>query len=222
MGKIKDYVAIIKVKTRERLNPYFAGFRRKQLKNKGFTIISNNCWGGHVYRFFAMPYDSPTIGLYFFSADYIKFVSNLRYYIEQDLTFIDYTESKYKDELLKNNQLNVPIGKLHDVEIVFLHYHSIEEAQTKWNRRKERIHWDNLYYKMSEQNCCTKEHLEYFDSLDNPNKFVFVTKDYGLKTQVIFKDCAGMDYIPNDTTNFRKFINIINWLNGKPFKLKQS
>lgn len=86
--------------------------------------------GGHVYRFFAMPYDSPTIGLYFFSADYIKFVSNLRYYIEQDLTFIDYTESKYKDELLKNNQLNVPIGKLHDIEIVFLHYHSIEEAQT--------------------------------------------------------------------------------------------
>ena len=59
---------------------------------------------------------------------------------------------------------------------------------------------------MSEQNCCTKEHLEQFDSLDNPNKFVFVTKDYGLKTQVIFKDCAGMDYIPNYTTNFRKSI----------------
>ena len=128
MVNIKKYLDFAKVKLREELNPYFAGFRRKQLMNKGFTIISNNCWGGHVYRFFAMPYDSPTIGLYFFSADYIKFVSNLRYYIEQDLTFIDYTESKYKDELLKNNQLNVPIGKLHDVEIVFLHYHSIEEA----------------------------------------------------------------------------------------------
>lgn len=51
MGKIKDYVAIIKVKTRERLNPYFAGFRRKQLKNKGFTIISNNCWGGTFIDF---------------------------------------------------------------------------------------------------------------------------------------------------------------------------
>ena len=57
--------------------------------------------------------------------------------------------------------------------------------------------------------------------IDLANKFVFVTKDYGLKSQVIFKDCSNMDFIPNDTTNFRKFINIINWLNGEPFKLKQ-
>lgn len=215
------YLDSAKINIREKLNPYFAKSRRDKLKNKNFTIISNNCWGGHVYRYFGMPYDSPTIGLYFFSADYVKFVLNLKYYIGQELTFIDYTESKYKDELIKNNQLNVPIGKLDDIELVFLHYHSIEEAHMKWNRRKERIHWDNLYYKMSEQNCCTKEQLELFDSIKNPNKFAFVTKDYGLKSQIIFKDCASMDYIPNDTTNFRKFINIINWLNGEPFKLKQ-
>lgn len=159
--------------------------------------------------------------MYLFSADYVKFIGNLKYYIDKDLTFINYKDSKYKDELVKSNQEYVPIGKLDDIEIIFLHYHSEDEARTKWNRRKARIHWDNLYYKMSEQNQCSPDLLRQFDLIDLANKFVFVTRDYGLKSQVIFKDCANMDFIPNDTTNFRKFINIINWLNGNPFKLKQ-
>lgn len=210
-----------KVKIREKLNPYLAKYRRRKLNNKNFTIISNNCWGGHVYRYFNLPYDSPTIGLYLFSADYIRFIGNLKYYIEKEITFINYKDSKYKDELVKYNQVNIPIGKLDDIEIIFLHYQSEDEARTKWNRRKARIHWDNLYYKMSEQNLCSSDLLMQFDLIDLANKFVFVTKDYGLKSQVIFKDCSNMDFIPNDTTNFRKFINIINWLNGEPFKLKQ-
>ena len=210
-----------KVKIREKLNPYLAKYRRRKLNNKNFTIISNNCWGGHVYRYFNLPYDSPPRGLYLFSADYIKFIGNLKYYIEKEITFINYKDSKYKDELVKYNQVNIPIGKLDDIEIIFLHYQSEDEARTKWNRRKARIHWDNLYYKMSEQNLCSSDLLMQFDLIDLANKFVFVTKDYGLKSQVIFKDCSNMDFIPNDTTNFRKFINIINWLNGEPFKLKQ-
>lgn len=215
------YLDSAKVKIREKLNPYFAKYRRNKLNNKNFTIISNNCWGGHVYRYFNLPYDSPTIGLYLFSADYIKFIGNLKYYIDKDLTFINYKNSKYKDELVKYNQVNVPIGKVEDIEIIFLHYHSEDEARTKWNRRKARIHWDNLYYKMSEQNLCSPDLLMQFELIDLANKFVFVTKDYGLKSQVIFKDCSNMDFIPNDTTNFRKYINIINWLNGESFKLKQ-
>ena len=215
------YLDSAKVIIREKLNPYFAKYRRNKLNNKNFTIISNNCWGGHVYRYFNLPYDSPTIGLYLFSADYIKFIGNLKYYIDKDLTFINYKNSKYKDELVKYNQVNVPIGKVDDIEIIFLHYHSEDEARTKWNRRKARIHWDNLYYKMSEQNLCSPDLLMQFELIDLANKFVFVTKDYGLKSQVIFKDCSNMDFIPNDTTNFRKYINIINWLNGESFKLKQ-
>ena len=120
-----------KVKIREKLNPYLAKYRRRKLNNKNFTIISNNCWGGHVYRYFNLPYDSPTIGLYLFSADYIKFIGNLKYYIEKEITFINYKDSKYKDELVKYNQVNIPIGKLDDIEIIFLHYQSEDEARTK-------------------------------------------------------------------------------------------
>ena len=53
---------------------------------------------------------------------------------------------------------------------MFLHYKSKEEAAEKWNRRKERIQWDNLFFKMSEQNLCNPEILKKFDSLPAEKK----------------------------------------------------
>lgn len=36
----------IRVRFRERLNPYLGNLRQHKLNNNKFTIISNNCWGG--------------------------------------------------------------------------------------------------------------------------------------------------------------------------------
>lgn len=168
-----------------------------------------------------MPYQSPTIGLFIFASDYVKFCSNLREYLSQDLQFIDIEESQYKDILRERNNDKVPIARLGDIEIIFLHYHSIKEARDKWTRRVERINWDNLYFKMSEQNLCSIRDMKAFDSLPYENKFIFVSKDYGLESQIIFKDYLGQDEVPNDTTHFRRFINLKKFLTHKPFKLKQ-
>lgn len=55
------FLETIRVKIREELNPIMGKLRRKRLINCNFTIISNNCWAGHVYRYFGLPYSSPTI-----------------------------------------------------------------------------------------------------------------------------------------------------------------
>lgn len=220
MSQMQEMINATRIKVREFLNPYLGKWRSNRLVNKNFTIISNNCWGGHLYRYFNLPYDSPTIGLFFFTEDYIKFVYNLRHYIDTELTFISIEESKYCSKISQSNR-SIPIGVIDDVEIFFLHYHSKEEAYEKWNRRKARIHWDNIYYKMSEQNMCTVEHLKKFDNLPTEKKFVFVSQDYQLQSQIVFKDWLGRGEVLNDTTNFRRYINIINWLNGCSYKLKQ-
>lgn len=71
-----------------------------------------------------MEYLSPTIGLYFYTPDYLKFCQNLRHYIESDLSFISYTESKYKEDLVSHGNTHCPIGRIDDIEIIFLHYKS--------------------------------------------------------------------------------------------------
>ena len=201
------------------MNPLLNGVRKKRINYKKFSIISNNCWGGLVYQFFKYPYDSPTVGLYFFPEEYIRFLKDLRHYISSPLEIIPASESRYIDELKMKHEENKIIGKIDDVEIVFLHYKTPEEALTKWNRRKARIHWDNLIVKFSEQNGCTLEHLRQFDTLPFEKKLVFTHKDYGLKSQVIYREFKNQKEVPNDTMHFSRYVDLINLVNGLPYKI---
>lgn len=184
------------------------------LKNRDFTIISNNCWGGHIYQYFDMQYNTPTVGLTFFADEYIKFVSNLKHYLNCELTFIPKKESKYYD-IYKDKEKYYPIGKLDDIEIVFLHYKSEEEAYQKWNRRKARMNWDNLIVKFNDMNQATDEHILQFDKLPYKNKICFVANPVkGAENTIWFKVYKGKKCIENDVTMYRRYLNPTKWLNG--------
>lgn len=73
-----------------------ANYRKKQLKFKDFTIISNNCWGGMVYESYNLPKESPTIGMFFVAEDYIDFLTDIKGYINGELSFIKPEESRWK------------------------------------------------------------------------------------------------------------------------------
>lgn len=181
----KEFKDAARVKIRERMNIYLGKYRNRKLFDKDITIISNNCWGGHVYRYLGIKYLSPTIGLYFFANDYVKFCENLKYYISQELKFISVNESKHK-EILAERNTTCPIGILDDVEIIFLHYGSEQEALEKWNRRSKRINWNNIVVKFSEQNCCGIKEIMAFDKLPYDRKIMFTTKDYHANSQILW------------------------------------
>ncbi len=202
----------IKISLRERLNPFLAPIRRIGI-DTSFTIISNNCWGGHVYRYFGLNYSSPTVGLYIFSEDYIRLLKDLKHYFETPLQIIPIEQSRYKEILVKKGQTNVPIGLLGDVEIVFLHYKSPEEAITKWNRRVKRVNYENLIVKYSEMNLFTEKTLRQFDDLPYRNKVMFVTRRRGYQSEILFKYYKGANEIPDDTTYFRRYVNLRKLVN---------
>lgn len=68
---------------KRRIEKIFAIFYKKGLKNKTFSILSNNCWGGKIYDKYALPYLTSTIGLWIPPTDYIKFLKNLDFYSKQ-------------------------------------------------------------------------------------------------------------------------------------------
>lgn len=184
------------------------------LKNKTFSIISNNCWGGRVYQRYGLPYTSPTVGLLLFADEYIKFVSNLKYYLSLELTFIPKIQSKYY-EYYTEKERYYPIGVLGDIEIVFLHYKSENEAYEKWNRRKKRINWDNLIVKFNDQNRATEEHIRTFDRLPYKNKLCFVSHHVqGTKCTIWFKEFDKKPFIPNDITSYTRYMDIDKYLNS--------
>lgn len=195
-------------------------FVKHSIKSRDFTIISNNCWAGRVYQYLDMPYLSPTAGLYFFAPDYIKFVSDLKRYLDTPLRFIKPEESKYFEELKTRKQLDKPIGILDDVEIVFLHYKSREEALEKWNRRKGRVNFDNIILKFSWMNLCTDEHLEKFDSLPFKNKIIIVdaSRKRKYKSGVYYKGKINEHGMLSDTQPFPGNIALRKILNQPPEK----
>lgn len=163
-----------------------------------------------------MPYLSPTVGLYFFAEDYLKFVSDLRGYMAEELVFIKAEESKYAEELTRRKQLDIPVARLGDVEIVFLHYKTEEEAREKWNRRRERINWDNLIIKFSRMNLCTDEHIEVFCKLPFGHKFVLEIKGKPLgKEKYYWNGPQSNGQIEMDTRPFPGCLPIIRLIKNK-------
>lgn len=144
-------------------------------------------------------------------------MSNLTHYLSLPPEEIPLSESKYKDSLIKKGQTKVPIGIIDDVEIVFLHYPTFEEAKEKWTRRASRINWNNLIVKDSEMNDCTEKDIIDFDKLPFDRKFIFTTRDYKIDSQIIFKEYYMQESVKNDTTLFNKYLNIKNLVKGKPF-----
>ena len=68
--------------------PLTKEIRKKGLNSDTFTIIANNCWGGMIYESYGIKKMSPTIGMFIMPKDYIRFLSNMEYYLKCPLVFI--------------------------------------------------------------------------------------------------------------------------------------
>lgn len=205
----------IRSKIKVRINRIGSKKRLKKLKNKNITIISNNCYAGLKYENIGLPFLSPTIGLYFFAEDYIKFISNLKHYIlECNLKIIKTSESKYYDYLVEKGQQEKIVGRLDDVEIVFLHYDNENDVIEKWNKRCKRINWDNIIYKFNDQNLCDYKHLEAFHNLKLDNKICFTAKKYSEFPEFIqIKKYKNKSYVKDDVFFNNKYLNFIDYAN---------
>ncbi len=210
MYKIKKYLLKIYKLTIGKVN-------YMRVKQKDITIISNNCWAGIFYRNNNLEYLSPTLGLFFMANDYIKFIYNLKHYIDSDLKFISIEESKHKDYLKKLNY-NSPIGKIDDIEIMFLHYGSESEAFEKWERRKKRINWNKIIYKFSDQNMCTYEHLKKFNDFEAQNKICFSTRKYKDLNTIQIKKYKNSENVLDDIKTYKKYFNFYKFLNNMEVK----
>lgn len=125
------------------VNKMLGYFRRQLITTKMPTIIANSCAAAVLYSALGSEISSPTINLNIEPEDFIKICKNPREYLSEDIRF---------DHWSVSNGGVVPIGKIKDVEVIFSHASDAEEAVNDWNRRRQRINWDNLVYIMEDSN----------------------------------------------------------------------
>ena len=142
---------------------------RKKLKNKSVTIISNNCIGGILYHDLGLKFNSPTINTLIYGDEFVEFVKNIKDYMNCELVY-DQTSSQYPIGVL------LPTNKK-SIHIHFLHNNTFEEAKTDWDRRKNRVNYNNMFVIYEHFNKFDNSIIEEFDKL-NYHKVVFTHKKF--------------------------------------------
>lgn len=177
-----------------RRKPYVSQVR--QLIDDDTSIITSNCFAGRIMQDLGMKYNTPTLGLYFMYPDYIEFLQHLENYLtEAKIQFVEHSKYPLGDERRAdwtNKKHWYPIGLLDGkVEVHFLHYHSEEEAATKWYRRAKRVNFDKLLVIGMDQNLCTEKDMVAFDELPFQKKVFFSSKPLKGKCILFMKEFAG-------------------------------
>ena len=112
--------------------------------------------------------------------DFIKFCQNLEYYLSCEIKPVTQDEYDY------------PVASIDDILLYCMHFNSFDEVKEKWERRKKRVNYDNLFFIMSERDGCDESTILDFDNLPYENKVIFVHKP--------MPNIKSAYYIPNTET----------------------
>ncbi len=191
--------------------PYFDFEKYICLKESDITIISPMCFGGGLLHRLGLEFKTPTINMWFQEEEYLKFISNLKYYIEKP---VENAGTGWDSNLRRE----YPIGKIEDISLYFNHYSTFEEAKECWERRKQRINWGNILYIAY----TTEPKMEKrFNALEVERKIVFVpySTTYPASVSVYTHDCNHKDnfgMVVNDiATGHNHTIELLSLLLGE-------
>jgi len=160
-----------------------------------FTIVSNNCWGAHIYRELRLPYCTPFVGLFIPPPCYLELLKDFDALIEAGLSFVPLSRYQSVNDFRASRNLDYPIALLAgEVEVHFMHYKSREECLSKWQRRVERMvrPSDRCFFKFCDHDGATSDELRAFDSLPLRRKVCFVgNSEVPLSCGVVIPSCPG-------------------------------
>lgn len=206
---MKRIIEAIKWRAGNILRPVKTRKLKKRIKNKNFSIVSSNCIGGFISHDLGVRFNSPTVNLYIGTQDFVKFVEDIHEYLNFDLLFDG-----------KDEKQGYPIGRLKDIQIHFVHYKSFDDAKSKWNERKNRINFSNLFIIMTDRDDYTDELLERINLIKYP-KIIFTSKSpkYDFQVQIKkyrSKNCVGEIHRYSGFSGkriYEKYFDYISWLN---------
>lgn len=122
--------------------PNFNFIKFDLIRKSNISIVSNNCWGGILYKTLGLECRSPFKNVSFSSNDYIKVISNLNHYLNIDPIWTGIKE------IDKNQKREVPMLQLDDVFIKCNHDPDAENAIQNWKRRRKKFNWKNILVEM--------------------------------------------------------------------------
>lgn len=175
---LRRLLAPVKHTADRRIAEYKARRRRRRLTVRDFSPISNNCSGGFLCQWFALPYTTPTAGIGIGSSDYAKLITNPRKYFTAEPVFYD--DPNLAPSRHEFDGIDVwgkyPVARLVDIDIFFRHYPTREKALNVWRRRSSRINFDKIVFLFAERRTTTDAEREAILKAARGKNLVYLSK----------------------------------------------
>lgn len=209
-GFVKNFLrSIVKLANKRKHDKYIAGVKRRGESLPEFTLYSSDCISGLIYHALGRKFLSPTINMSIPDAEFLKLMADPSYYFQQPLQF--------------DSSDPYPVGHIGEeerrVNIRFEHYKTTEDAENKWNERKNRV-CPNVFIIMADQDL-SDEQIAVFRSLKATRKVmftwnksradgkeIFCVKPYGRKRVKNYSK-IGLDSF----RDYERFFDYVAWLN---------
>jgi uncharacterized protein (DUF1919 family) len=207
-------------------SPSAAGALRARLLrtlagDRPFTIVSNNCWGAHVYQALGVPYATPFVGLFIPPESYLTLLGDFARLMSAVLEFTPASRSPSVNAWRAAEGLRYPIGLLGgEVEIDFQHYPDEAAAREAWRRRSARIVSDpqRLFFKFDDREGASAAHISAFCASGLPNKVCFTANASAAPT-IVVPPAPGEDHAPDGVALAaisRRYFNTLRWISRLP------
>ncbi|MBD5476926.1 MAG: DUF1919 domain-containing protein [Lachnospiraceae bacterium] len=189
-----------------------------KLRENPVSIITNDCLGGILYHYLNLEFSSPFINCAIDADDFLQLVNHLEEYMKQPLL------PEQEGDIYQ-----CPVGTLtyldNKIRIYFNHAYSFDEAKKDFERRRNRINWNNIFIC---SNASRKEYAENFAKLPYRKKSI-TAEDFGAVDSVMLwgykheyskrqNDAAQAREFRRYTQNMRnitKEINVFRMLLGE-------
>lgn len=145
--------------------PGFTLQKYRQLQRSKLSIFSVDCFGSYISNTLGLPFRSPFVNLFMDRQEFLKFLQHPHIYIEDEPLFDKLTGTSVE---CPNG---FPVLSLGNISLNMMHYPKVDESIAKWNERKKRINWYNLFIVTNTDKI---EILEQFDELPYGKKVCFV------------------------------------------------
>ena len=192
--------------------------RYLRLRREGLSTFSNSCWSGILCQVLAIEHRSPTTNLFFREADYLRFISNLSYYLtECEPVFERWNEGGYE------GQPYYPVLKLGDVLLFCNHSDDPDDEIEKWKRRTARVNPDNMLFEF----CSEKpKYVNEFLNLQLPGRKICMTSiDTGHPDAVLvptLNDVSFLDTVHRGVQAYLPYLSLLDLaLGDRPFVRSQ-
>ncbi len=191
------------------VNKMLGYFRRQLITTELPTIIANSCAAAVIYSALASPRLSPTIDLNIEPEDFLKICKTPKEYLSEDIKFDHWS--------ISGSGGMAPIGRIKDVEIIFSHASDADEAVNAWNRRRQRINWDNLVYIMEDDNYsrilkATDEVEKEFNALSEKHLRI-LCKRYGADPERTNAIYIQDNYFYRHDFVMENWFDLVAWIN---------